>query len=159
MPNLSSSVKKQIVILLEAHHTTASNMSSDRQQPEHHQRRCAICNSRFADRKCYFCESRVCTSCIVPTNVSGTTTRCISCDRKKVNKLSLTTLLKRNFHLIGIIVAFWIFTVFPLPFLHLAGLEIDPSAFQPVLIATAVMTIPFVFMFIAWQKRAPRGSQ
>ncbi len=67
--------------------------------------------------------------------------------------------MKRNYYLIGILVAFWLFTVFPLPFLHLAGIEVDPSAFQPVLIATAVMTIPFIFMFMAWQKRAPRGSQ
>ncbi|SRR5581483_1544691 len=121
--------------------------------------RCAICGSRFAERKCYFCESKVCTSCIVPSDVSGSyTTKCITCDRKKVNRLSTLTLLKRNYYLIGIIVAFWLFTVFPLPFLQMAGLEINPSAFQPVLIATAVMTVPFVFMFFAWQKRAPRGS-
>ena len=67
--------------------------------------------------------------------------------------------MKRNYYLIGIIVAFWLFTVFPLPFMQLAGIKVDPSAFQPVLIATAVMTIPFIFMFMAWQKRAPRGSQ
>ena len=123
------------------------------------QQRCTICGSRFADRKCYYCESKVCTSCIVPFDVAGSTTKCIECQRKKVTRLSTAALLKRNYYLIAIIVAFWIFTVFPLPFLHLAGLEIDPSAFQPVLIATAVMTIPFVFMFIAWQKKAPRGSQ
>ena len=67
-------------------------------------------------------------------------------------------MLKRNYYLIGIIVAFWLFTVFPLPFLQMAGLEINPTSFQPVLIATAVMTVPFVFMFLAWQKRAPKGS-
>jgi hypothetical protein len=122
--------------------------------------RCTICGSQFAERKCYFCERKVCTSCIVPADVSGSysTTKCINCDRKKVNKLGTLTLLKRNYYLIAIIVAFWLFTVFPLPFLQLAGLEINPSAFQPVLIATAVMTVPFVFMFLAWQKRAPRGS-
>ena len=122
------------------------------------QQRCMICGSRFAERKCYFCENRVCTSCIVPADVSGSTTKCVSCDRKKVDRLSLLTLLKRNYYLIAIIVAFWLFTVFPIPFMQLAGLDIDPTAFQPVLIATAVMTIPFVFMFFAWQRRAPRGS-
>jgi hypothetical protein len=122
------------------------------------QQRCMICGSRFAERKCYFCESRVCTSCIVPADVSGTTTKCVSCDRKKVDRLSPVTLLRRNYHLIAIIVAFWLFTVFPIPFMQLAGLDINPTAFQPVLIATAVMTIPFVFMFLVWQRRAPRGS-
>ena len=127
---------------------------ADQQQ----QKRCAICGSRFAERKCYFCDSKVCTSCIVPTDVSGYTTKCIICDRKKINRLGLMTLLKRNYYIMAILIAFWLFTVFPLPFLQLAGIDINPSAFQPVLIATAVMTIPFIFMFLAWQKRAPRGS-
>ena len=122
------------------------------------QKHCAICGSRFAERECYFCESKVCTSCVVPTNMSGYTTKCISCDRKKIDRLGFVTLLKRNYHLMGIIIAFWLFTVFPIPFLQLAGISIDPSAFQPVLIATAVMTIPFIFLFLSWQKRAPRGS-
>jgi hypothetical protein len=94
----------------------------------------------------------------VPADVSGSTTKCLNCDRKKVNRLTFFQLVRRNYYLFGIIVAFWLFTVFPLPFLQLAGIEIDPSAFQPVLIATAAMTIPFVFMFIAWQRKAPRGS-
>jgi hypothetical protein len=100
----------------------------------------------------------VCTSCIVPEDVSGSTTKCLSCDRKKINRLSFGQMLKRNYYLLAIIVAFWLFTVFPIPFLHLAGLEVDPSAFQPVLIATGAMTIPFVFLFLAWQRKAPRGS-
>jgi hypothetical protein len=120
--------------------------------------RCAICGSRFAERKCYYCGSRVCTSCIVPVDMSGSTTKCLSCDRKKINRLSFSQMMKRNYYLLAIIVAFWLFTVFPIPFLHLAGLEVDPSAFQPVLIATGAMTIPFVFLFLAWQRKAPRGS-
>lgn len=122
------------------------------------QQRCAICGSRFAEKKCYYCESKVCTSCVVPSDVSGSTTKCLTCERKKVNRLTFAQLVKRNYYLFGIIVAFWLFTVFPLPFLHLAGVQIDPSAFQPVLIATGAMTIPFVFLFIAWQRKAPRGS-
>jgi hypothetical protein len=122
------------------------------------QERCAICGSRFAEKKCYYCESKICTSCMVPAEVSGSTTKCLTCDRNKVNRLSLAQMVKRNYYLFGIIVAFWLFTVFPIPFLHLAGLEVDPSAFQPVLIATGAMTIPFVFLFLAWQRKAPRGS-
>lgn len=122
------------------------------------QKQCVICGSRFAEKKCYFCESRVCTSCIVPVDVSGSTTKCLTCDRKKVTRLSFAQLIKRNYYLFAIIVGFWLFTVFPIPFMQLAGLDIDPSAFQPVLIATGAMTIPFVFMFIAWQRKAPRGS-
>jgi hypothetical protein len=90
--------------------------------------------------------------------MSGYTTKCISCDRKKIYRLGFTTLLRRNYYLIAILVAFWLFTVFPLPFMQLAGIDVNPTAFQPVLIATAVMSIPFIFMFLAWQKRAPRGS-
>ncbi|HYY40523.1 MAG TPA: hypothetical protein VE692_04680 [Nitrososphaera sp.] len=90
--------------------------------------------------------------------MSGYTTKCISCDRKKIDRLGFKTLLRRNYYLMAIIIAFWLFTVFPLPFLQLAGIGVDPSAFQPVLIATAIMTIPFIFLFLAWQKRAPRGS-
>ncbi len=122
------------------------------------QERCAICGSRFAEKKCYYCESKICTSCMVPAEVSGSTTKCLTCDRNKVNRLSLAQMVRRNYYLFGIIVAFWLFTVFPIPFLHLAGLEVDPSAFQPVLIATGAMTIPFVFLFLAWQRKAPRGS-
>jgi hypothetical protein len=123
------------------------------------QQRCSICGSRFAERKCYFCERKVCTSCLVPSDVSGdSTAKCLTCDRKKINRVGILSLLRRNYYIIGILFAFWIFTIFPIPFLHLAGLEVDAAAFQPVLIATAVMTIPFVFMFMAWQRRAPRGS-
>ena len=122
------------------------------------QQRCVICGSRFAERKCYFCESRVCTSCVVPVEVSGSTTKCLTCDRRKINRLTFAQVIKRNYYLFAIIVGFWLFTVFPIPFLSLAGIEVDPSAFQPVLIATGAMTIPFVFLFLAWQRKAPRGT-
>lgn len=120
---------------------------------------CTICGSRFGAKKCYFCESRICTSCAVGPELSGSsTTKCLNCERKKINKVSLPLLLKRNAYIIGIIGGFWIFTIFPIPFLHLAGIDVHPSAFQPVLIASALMAIPFVFMFVAWQRRAPRGT-
>ena|ERR1051326_5980835 len=123
-------------------------------------RKCAICGSRFADKRCYFCQSHVCTSCVVPSDVMGSdsTTKCLTCHRKNVTRVGLSSLLMRNKVIIAVIGGFWIFTVFPLPFLKLAGIDLDPESIQPVLIATAVMTIPFVFMLAAWQKRAPRGS-
>src|ERR687887_358718 len=92
---------------------------------------CDICGARFATRKCYFCEG----------------------------KISMLSVLRRNKTIIGILVGFWIFTVYPIPFLQMTGYKIDASAFQPILITTGVMTIPFVFMFIAWRKRAPRDSR
>ncbi|MGH9992336.1 MAG: hypothetical protein ACREAZ_06805 [Nitrososphaera sp.] len=124
------------------------------------QQRCSICGSRFAERKCYYCENKVCTSCITRADAPGSnsTTKCVNCERRRIDKLSLLTVLKRNLFIIGILVGFWLFTIFPIPFLQVAGIEVDPTAFQPVLIATALMAIPFVFMFIAWQKRAPRRT-
>lgn len=120
---------------------------------------CSICGSRFIEKKCYFCERKVCNLCVVPPDVSGdSTVKCLTCDRNKVKRLGVGTLLKRNAWIIGLLAGFWVFTIFPIPFLHLAGVEVDATQFQPVLIATAAMTVPFVFMFMAWQRRAPRGS-
>lgn len=121
--------------------------------------RCAICGSRFAEKQCYFCESKVCTSCVVPADVSGSysTIKCLECERKHVDRLSILKVLRRNLYIIGILVGFWLFAIFPLPFLEMAGLKVDPTAYQPVLMVTGALAIPFVFMFIAWQKRSPRG--
>jgi uncharacterized membrane protein len=121
---------------------------------------CTICGSRFASKHCYFCESNICSSCIAPADVTGnnTTIKCIECDKRRINKISLFSVIRRNKIIIGILLGFWIFTVYPIPFLQMLGYRIDPSVFQPVLIATVAMTIPFVFMFVAWQKRAPKSG-
>lgn len=120
---------------------------------------CAICGSRFASKRCYFCQKHTCTSCIAPADVSGsrTTVKCLTCERKKVNKISVAAVLRRNKMVFGILGGYWLFAIFPLPFLNLSGYSEDvlASILQPVLIATAIMTIPFVFMMIAWQKRSP----
>ncbi|MEW5839925.1 hypothetical protein [Nitrososphaera sp.] len=122
---------------------------------------CAICGSRFAEKRCYFCQRHVCTSCITPDDVTGspTTVKCLDCQRKGINKISLLAVAKRNKFIFGIIAGFWVFAVFPLPFLDLTGYEAEVLAtiLQPVLIAAAVMSIPFIFMMLAWQKRAPKG--
>lgn len=123
---------------------------------------CSICGSRFAQKRCYFCQKHVCSSCILPDDVSGSTTtvKCIACHRKGVSKISFLSVARRNKFVFGVIAGFWVFAVFPLPFLNLAGYEADVlvTILQPVLIATGLMSIPFVFMMIAWQKRAPKQN-
>ena len=121
---------------------------------------CTICGSHFANKKCYFCLNKVCTSCIVPEDAmgSGITIKCLTCDRKGIKKLGILTVLKRNKFALGVIFGFWIFAIFPLPFLQLGGYEATAVVLQPVLIATGILTIPFVFMMIAWQRRAPKEN-
>jgi hypothetical protein len=121
---------------------------------------CSICGSRFAEKKCYFCQNKVCTSCIVPADVSGSaiTVKCVTCDRNGINKISLANVLKRNKFVLGLLFGYWMFTIFPLPFLQLAGYEASAVVIPPVLYATAILTIPFIFMLIAWQKRAPKEN-
>jgi len=107
--------------------------------------------------QCYFCQRKICTSCIVPGDVAGnySTTKCNTCDRRKINKISILSVLRRNKFILGVLGGFWIYTVFPLPFLQMFGIKIDPTSFQHIFITPAVMTIPFIFMLFAWQKRSP----
>ena len=115
---------------------------------------CAVCGSQFANKQCYFCESKICSSCTAPVDVTGGyTIKCINCARHAINKISLLSVIRRNKIIIGILLGFWIFTVYPIPFLQMLGYNIPATAFQPVLITTAIMVIPFIFLFIAWHKR------
>jgi hypothetical protein len=68
--------------------------------------------------------------------------------------------VKRNKFVLAVLAGFWIFTVFPVPFINLAGYEGDVliSILQPVLITTGLMTIPFILMMIAWQRKAPKQN-
>ncbi len=95
----------------------------------------------------------------MPPDVAGsrTTVKCVTCERRKVNKISVAAVVRRNKMVFGLLGGYWLFAIFPLPFLDLSGYsgEVLASIMQPVLIATALMTIPFVFMMIAWQKRSP----
>jgi CDP-diglyceride synthetase len=97
---------------------------------------------------------------MVPTDVTGSalTVKCVTCDRKGVKKISIAAVLKRNLFLLGVIFGYWIFAIFPLPFLQLGGYEATAIVLQPVLIASGALTIPFIFMVIAWQRRAPKES-
>ena len=59
---------------------------------------------------------------------------------------------------IALIVAMWFFVsgLYPFPYFILIGTPVDMGIMQPVLIATTVMTIPFICMLFAWKKRSER---
>jgi hypothetical protein len=42
----------------------------------------------------------------------------------------------------------WTFVLFPIPFLPLWGYNINPEAFQTVLIIAAIITVPLALLFI-----------
>jgi hypothetical protein len=98
---------------------------------------------------------------MVPSDVTGsaTTVKCLVCERKGINKISPAAVIRRNKFIFGILAGYWLFTIFPVPFINLSGYRGDVlvSIMQPILIASGLMTIPFVFMMIAWQKRAPKS--
>jgi len=111
---------------------------------------CEICGSRFGSRSCVICSKIVCSSCI---NRQGT--RCARCASRKVEKVSF---FQRNLPYIALIVALWFFVsgLYPFPYFMAIGIPVDMAIVQPVLIATTVMTIPFIFMLFAWKKRSER---
>lgn len=53
------------------------------------------------------------------------------------------------------IVAVWFFVsgLYPFPYFYAVGIPVDPVLMQPVLIATAILLIPFIFMMFAWRKQ------
>ena len=69
-----------------------------------------------------------------------------------------SSFLKRNLPYIALIVALWFFVsgLYPFPYFMAIGIPVDLAIVQPVLIATTVMTIPFIFMLFAWKKRSER---
>lgn len=109
---------------------------------------CTICGSRFGDRICPYCERSVCSSCIV----YGKNT-CVKCDKSKTVPHGF---LKRNAKFILLFVAFWFFVsgLYPFPFMMALGMSVDFRVIQPVLIATGIMLVPFIFLMFAWNKRA-----
>ena len=110
---------------------------------------CQICNSYFGDLKCAYCQRAICSSC-----VSDNKTKCIKCNA--VKRLP-SIFLKSNIRYIVLFVAIWFFVsgLYPFPYLLAIGVPIDFRIMQPVLIATGLMMIPFVFMMFAWKKRPP----
>jgi len=51
---------------------------------------------------------------------------------------------------------FFVSGLYPFPYFMLIGTPVDMGIIQPVLIATTVMTIPFIFMLFAWKKKSER---
>jgi hypothetical protein len=109
---------------------------------------CTICGSRFGDRICPYCERSVCSSCIVyGKNI------CVKCDKVKAIPPSF---LRRNAKFILLFIAFWFFVsgLYPFPYMMALGQPVDFRVIQPVLIATGIMLIPFIFLMFAWNRRA-----
>jgi hypothetical protein len=108
---------------------------------------CTICGSRFGDRICPDCERNVCSSCIVyGKNI------CVKCNKVKAVPSSF---LKRNAKFILLFIAFWFFVsgLYPFPYMMALGQSVDFRVIQPVLIATGIMLIPFIFLMFAWNRR------
>jgi hypothetical protein len=53
------------------------------------------------------------------------------------------------------LVAVWFFVsgLYPFPYFYAVGIPVDSVIMQPVLIATAILLIPFIFMMFAWRKQ------
>ena len=66
--------------------------------------------------------------------------------------------IKKNLPYILMIVAVWFFVsgLYPFPYFMAVGIPVDMAIVQPILIATTVMMIPFIFMLFAWKKRSER---
>lgn len=111
---------------------------------------CEVCGTRFGSKTCVICSKVVCSSCI---NRQGT--RCIRCSSSKVGSASF---IKKNLPYILMIVAVWFFVsgLYPFPYFMAVGIPVDMAIVQPILIATTVMMIPFIFMLFAWKKRSER---
>ena len=50
--------------------------------------------------------------------------------------------------MIAFLVGIWLIILFPIPFLPLWGLSIDPTSIRTLLIITSIITIPFTLLAI-----------
>ena len=75
----------------------------------------------------------------------------------KCNKVKAAppSFLKRNVKFILLFIAFWFFVsgLYPFPYMMALAKPVDFRIIQPVLIATGIMLIPFVFLMFAWNRR------
>lgn len=55
-------------------------------------------------------------------------------------------------------ISIWFFVsgLYPFPYLIAIGSQIDFEIMRPILIATSIMIIPFIFMLYAWKKKSDR---
>jgi len=56
--------------------------------------------------------------------------------------------VRRKWRRLVAFAAIWVFILFPIPFLPLWGFDVDPQAFQALIIITAIVSIPLTFLFI-----------
>ncbi|MGE5781967.1 MAG: hypothetical protein ACM31J_03825 [Nitrososphaerales archaeon] len=79
------------------------------------------------------------------------------CKRCAISKKRPSGFLRRNIPFILMMVAVWFFVsgLYPFPYFYAVGMPVDDAIMQPVLIATAIFMIPFIFIMIAWRKRPP----
>ena len=110
---------------------------------------CSVCGGRFAEHKCGFCGRAACSSCM-----HVEMGKCIKCEGKKT--VPWRRFVRQNLILIIFMSTIWIYTVYPWPFLYAFGFNVDMSAIQPIMIATIVLAIPFLFMLKAWKAKPPR---
>lgn len=77
----------------------------------------------------------------------------MKCDKDKVVPSGF---LKRNAKFILLFIAFWFFVsgLYPFPYMMASGQTVDFRVIQPVLIATGIMLVPFIFLMFAWNRRA-----
>ncbi len=109
---------------------------------------CEFCDSKFGDRKCYFCQKRVCTSCMTDDR-----TRCKRCYVSK-KRLSWKEIIKKNKIIVGFVVFIWFYAVFPGPLIP--GLH--EGYYVVFVIAAIVCMIPLCLMMFFWSINPPASD-
>lgn len=56
--------------------------------------------------------------------------------------------LRRKWKRLAVFAALWVFILFPIPVLPFWGFEMNPQAFQAIIIIASIVTVPFVLLFI-----------
>lgn len=56
--------------------------------------------------------------------------------------------IRRKWRRLAGFAALWVFILFPIPFLPLLGFDINPEAFQGLIIIAAIISIPLGALFI-----------
>lgn len=109
--------------------------------------RCHICGSQFGNISCVYCDRNTCSSCLIESERK--------CKKCAISKKQPKSFLRRNTPFILGLIAMWFFVsgIYPFPYFYAAGIPVDAGIMQPILIATAIMMIPFVFIMFAWRKR------
>jgi hypothetical protein len=106
---------------------------------------CSICNARFAEHECIYCNSRVCSGCI-----DNDARKCIRC--KDLKSMPNKRFLRKNIHLFIFIGLAWLFIVFPYPFLLGYEHSLHYAVLIPVIVATVGMIVPLIFLFRYWKR-------